>query len=317
MIINPTKKTLPLFSAIPKVENLEEAKAFSQANPLFSWHATYFTVERKKILLLINDQVNLAVVFADINAKNKQDLAAVIKAGISQIFKDCDISKKQINEYFRLAGAIEVGAAFDRSVMGVMTMWIQIAKDRIETDPLTSGYQDDLTWDLACIPIVKDHGKFSQKSLRLAFEKGLKLQPVGLTVSAKKPHEKTWEDYGKWFKYEGKGWFDDYETVADEVRANNRKLLDAFADYLRQNEQLSAKDIESHVEHVQFYINDYLFTYQILTPVSAECDPLEFLGSWFTRKYMWASADSVRSFGASLNNFTIFSRTAARSMPRN
>ncbi|MFL2100113.1 DUF6933 domain-containing protein [Desemzia sp. FAM 23989] len=56
MIIGVTKKTQPLFSALPTIEDKENGKRFAQVNPLFSWHANYINVNRKKILILLNDQ---------------------------------------------------------------------------------------------------------------------------------------------------------------------------------------------------------------------------------------------------------------------
>ena len=55
LVMNPTKKTLPLFSHIEKVDNEKSAKHFSKINPFYSWHANYVTVNRKKVLFLVND----------------------------------------------------------------------------------------------------------------------------------------------------------------------------------------------------------------------------------------------------------------------
>lgn len=43
MIINPTKKALPLFNHLPKVSDEKGGKSFSDSNPLFSWHGIILT----------------------------------------------------------------------------------------------------------------------------------------------------------------------------------------------------------------------------------------------------------------------------------
>ena len=46
MIINSSKKALPLFNQLPEVADKKRARSFSDKNPLFSWHANYFNVKR-------------------------------------------------------------------------------------------------------------------------------------------------------------------------------------------------------------------------------------------------------------------------------
>lgn len=62
MIIGATKKAQPLFSAFITVKDKEYGKQFAQANPLFSWHANYLNVNRKKILILLNDQTYTPII---------------------------------------------------------------------------------------------------------------------------------------------------------------------------------------------------------------------------------------------------------------
>ena len=48
MIIGATKKAQPLFSNLPSINDKEYGKQIAQVNPLFSWHANYINVNRKK-----------------------------------------------------------------------------------------------------------------------------------------------------------------------------------------------------------------------------------------------------------------------------
>ncbi|WP_431383043.1 DUF6933 domain-containing protein [Enterococcus gallinarum] len=50
MNLIPTKKALPLFSVFPKSKN----ESPNLERSFYSWHASYFTFNRKKILVLVN-----------------------------------------------------------------------------------------------------------------------------------------------------------------------------------------------------------------------------------------------------------------------
>lgn len=72
MIIHATKKALPLFSYLEQSEDINEAKLRSNQNPLDSWHANYFNVNRKKMLLLMNDASLYTILIPDVNATRKK-----------------------------------------------------------------------------------------------------------------------------------------------------------------------------------------------------------------------------------------------------
>lgn len=128
MIINPTAKSMPLFSAIPKVKDIEEAKVYCNENPIYSWHANYYTVNRKKILILVNDLTLLTIVIQDVNAESKKYLDHVIRDRIFKLLMSCGIAPDKIERYMDNANEILIGKGHKRNITGVVTQQIMAAE---------------------------------------------------------------------------------------------------------------------------------------------------------------------------------------------
>ncbi|MCH4984497.1 hypothetical protein AB4G91_08245 [Macrococcoides goetzii] len=128
MIINPTAKSMPLFSAIPKVKDIEASKAYCNENPIYSWHANYYTVNRKKILILVNDLTLLTIVIQDVNAESKKYLDHVIRDRIFKILMSCGIAPGKIERYMDNANEILIGKGHKRNITGVVTQQIMAAE---------------------------------------------------------------------------------------------------------------------------------------------------------------------------------------------
>lgn len=75
MSINVVQKGQPLFRDYPAVTDTATAKPLALANPLFSWHVTYFTHQRKKVVVFTHDQSALSVVLYNVNAQNRARMA--------------------------------------------------------------------------------------------------------------------------------------------------------------------------------------------------------------------------------------------------
>ncbi len=101
---------------------------------------------------------------------------------------------------------------------------------------------------------------------------------------------------------------DDYELYEKEcqrIRASNEELLDNFANWLRES-NLTAKTIKKHKDNIDFYINEYLLYEDATNPEDGVDGVSMFLGYWFIKKAMWASAASVKGHAASLKKFYTF-----------
>jgi site-specific recombinase XerD len=99
--------------------------------------------------------------------------------------------------------------------------------------------------------------------------------------------------------------YEQYEIECARIRKSNEKLLDDFADWLRKS-NLTDKTISNHVDNVDFYINEFLLYEDAVEPQDGVGSVSMFLGYWFIKKAMWASASSIKSNAASLKKFYTF-----------
>lgn len=96
-----------------------------------------------------------------------------------------------------------------------------------------------------------------------------------------------------------------YEIECEKIKESNVVLLSEFANWLRDS-GLSDKTVKTHIDNIDFYINVYLLAEDATTPQEGIEDVDMFLGYWFIKKAMWASAASIKSNVASLKKFYRF-----------
>ncbi|QBO36235.1 hypothetical protein EQG49_07065 [Periweissella cryptocerci] len=315
MIINPTKKALPIFNKLVKVEDGNEAKVVATANPFFSWHANYYNVNRKKVLILVNDATYATVVLYDINANNKGNLVTYIEEGIKRAFKIAGISDTDIKKYFAVAGGLEVNAGFNRQVTGIITNMILISEEGWLINP-QELLQVNLMDRLMQIPYKQKNYIYAKEAVKEAFKAELKIVVPDTTELEKNAYKlnKTWRDYHQWDKYEDdQSLLEDYEMryekVADEVKANNKILLAEFKRYLTESEGLSKKVVNKHADNVLLYVDEFSLYYTIKTPLKVADDVMEFLMDWYPRKIAYGPAE-VKSAGTSMKKFLKFMEMA-------
>jgi len=99
--------------------------------------------------------------------------------------------------------------------------------------------------------------------------------------------------------------YEKYEAECNRIREANERLLVDFADWLRAS-GLADSTIRGHTENIDFYINEFLLYEDTLEPQEAIFEVSMFLGYWFIKKAMWASAASIKSNAASLKKFYTF-----------
>ena len=96
-----------------------------------------------------------------------------------------------------------------------------------------------------------------------------------------------------------------YEAECERIQQANAQLLADFEAWLiRKN--LAAKTIKNHIDNIDFYINHFLLYEDAVEPQEGVGAIGMFLGYWFIKKAMWASATSIRSNAASLKKFYTF-----------
>lgn len=98
---------------------------------------------------------------------------------------------------------------------------------------------------------------------------------------------------------------EDYEIISTKERAKNEKLLKEFKKVLT-NSGLTTKTIRKHIDNVDFYINEYLLSYDVIEAKDGIDEISMYLGDWFIRKAMWSSKAEIKSNASSLKKFYAF-----------
>lgn len=94
----------------------------------------------------------------------------------------------------------------------------------------------------------------------------------------------------------------DYDKKMDETREKNAFYLEKFEDWLK-GKGLSSKTINSHINNVEFYINDFVNYYEF-NEMEQGCFMIDdFLGDFFIRKCMWSTPYTTKQNAASIKKF--------------
>lgn len=299
MIINPIKKSHVLFSKLKQTEDKEMDKRYSDVNPFFSWHANYITVDRKKVIILVNDLTLLPLLINDVNAKAKPELDRIIETGIREMFRLIGIDEKNINLYFQLAGEIEINAAYNRKIIGYINKYL----DSFREIDLRERYPFDLCLYLANTLHADLDKSSSAISTLKTFSNG-----ISLNDDWQKEYqiEKGWAPFSQWSKYAEEDWFEGYDDVAEQVRANNGVMLASFESYLLNKESLSKSTVRKYVSALTDYTNTYLLYYRISTVVTDMEEVTGFFSDFYIRKFMWASKTNLQQTSRALKKLYDF-----------
>ncbi len=111
MQIHSTKKLLEQIPFLPLAKSTEES------SPLFSWHANFLTINRRKTVVLMNDQNRYVIVLHGLKAKDFKQFHVIIEKAIRQVFRAERISEEVIKQYIKAAGAVSFSKTKDRSMV--------------------------------------------------------------------------------------------------------------------------------------------------------------------------------------------------------
>ncbi|WP_200084741.1 DUF6933 domain-containing protein [Salicibibacter cibi] len=99
MLIQCTKKLLDELYEKPDSD-------VDQASSLFSWHANVITINRRKAVVVVNDNNRYVVVLYGLKAKDFRKLNELIVHAIRQTFREEGIKDDVIEQYLETAGTI-------------------------------------------------------------------------------------------------------------------------------------------------------------------------------------------------------------------
>lgn len=106
MLIQCTKKLLNRLKIKPQ-PRIEE-------NPLFSWHANLMTINRRQVVILVNDQSKYVIVLYGLKATDFSNIDERIKQAIRTVFQEEGIREDVIDDYLHQAGDVMFTKTKDR-----------------------------------------------------------------------------------------------------------------------------------------------------------------------------------------------------------
>jgi hypothetical protein len=113
MLIRCTKKLLTELKITPT--EVEEV------NPLFSWHANVLLLNRRKVVVLVNDLTQYPIVLYGLKAKDFKNISEVAVAAIRETFKAEGIKEEVIAHYFAQADEqVHITKTLDRTLVARM-----------------------------------------------------------------------------------------------------------------------------------------------------------------------------------------------------
>lgn len=316
MLIQITKNTEPLFSAIDNKMTKAESKAFAEQNPLFTWTGKYINQNRKKVLCLINNQTLAVVIITDVNATKKKKLAELIKTGISASFELCAIPYDQIQDYLETDPTIAYGPTSNRRVTGILN----------EVTQMMPGYGIDLSKEFPLrLMLTFNNGTITTSQAAAtdetnkAFDQPLQFTPISEIKSVASAHdnandngttdhaiiERTWQPYKEIAQFKKTN-----EAVfQDQLEANNNTILNAFATYLEKVRELSPKSVRKHQSRAKMFIQEYLNYYRLTTPIDQSDDfdtIVHFLSAYILDKGIASSKADFNSYKTAFKHFYPF-----------
>ncbi|MCI3027954.1 site-specific integrase [Desemzia sp. C1] len=305
MIIGATKKAQPLFSVVPTVEDVEHEKRFVKANPLFSWHANYININRKKVLIFLNDQTYTPIILQDVNAKTKKKLPELFQEAMRIAFELAEISSEKTEEYLKLAGNMQVTTTSNRSIIGSINLMAdELSSTKLDLSQTININEMVFYSNYIHTKLYKQGYNSSAAALQDALKKPLKLEEV----VEKEPYivKKNW-NYSEFSQLDTLNSAEQqWEKYREALVGNNEKLLTAFKKHLIVVKGLSEKTVKRHIEHLYFYLNIYLAEYERVTPIDSGDSAGAFLGDFFVRKDLSSSLTSLKQNGSALKKFYQF-----------
>lgn len=126
MIVKGTKKLLAYLKLEPEESSMRETEADATEKTydplLFSWYANMITIERKNILILVNEKTRFAVILQGIKAADRKNIRVLIKDTVKDALEREGVNAHAINEYLSAKDEVEFQKATDKSMLGKVKM---------------------------------------------------------------------------------------------------------------------------------------------------------------------------------------------------
>jgi hypothetical protein len=119
MELSCTKKVLDFLGETPAEK--------SSTTPLYDWHVHMITMNRRKMLLLLNNQTHLVIALYGIRSTHKKSFKSLVVDAMHDIFHHNGYSDAASAKYFQDAGVISF-VKTDRSLVASMNQLTQVVR---------------------------------------------------------------------------------------------------------------------------------------------------------------------------------------------
>lgn len=258
MYLNVTAKARPIFRHYPQVADPEAAKAAALANPLYSWHATYFSVQHHRQVAFINDAADLLIILPNVYAHDYGRLQKMFEEQLSRQLFHLGISNRQIDRYLKQAGPWEINRTINRQIVGTLTQAIQ------DNRPLIGGQGRQTLASLA--QQIKRAVGIDNSQVKKVIFADLPAWQKAQTVTDPIRPDRRLQNAANQLRYieqrRRKTPEKDYDKSVTRIRGLNQVLIDAFVQ--ANPDRLSTKTIHRHQQRLEFFLNE-IVAYQLGT----------------------------------------------------
>jgi hypothetical protein len=134
---------------------------FIHRQPLYEWHANLFTFNRRKGVILVNNQTRYCVVLYGMKSEHFRKFDDIVLAAIEQTFLAEGLAVDVVANYISHCGEVVFTKTHDRSVLGQMNDMLFLTSHWIE-EYLPAN-------DLCMVNLNKKLGEVPVRSLKYAY----------------------------------------------------------------------------------------------------------------------------------------------------
>lgn len=138
--------------------------------PLYEWHANLFLFNRRKGVIMMNNQTRYSVVMYGLKAKEFKEFNHIALAAIERTFLAEGFSEKAVAQYIKNCQDVVFTKTHDRSIISQMNDMLLIASHWIE-DYLPSK-------EICIVDLSKRLGEVPVRSLKYAYPIDLLRQKI-------------------------------------------------------------------------------------------------------------------------------------------
>lgn len=127
MYIQCTKKMLDKLDS-EKIRMVSADECDDGADGFYSWHVNYITINRRKVIVCMNNLTRYTIIIYRPKAKDIAHFESRIKEGIRTAFLEEGIPREMVEEYFRNCGDVKFSKTKDRRLLANLNQTCQIVQ---------------------------------------------------------------------------------------------------------------------------------------------------------------------------------------------